>query len=169
VRKTKKRKVVGAEKLNNYAVQQAEPRDYFDDPDAGLEDDPDGDQSISDAEGNQAARRVRSVSVAERKARVKKLVPDLADLGGYSPNGVRFLQTGRQETKLVTLIESAWPNAEKQAIMSKAAYNYATTKHADELETCESSCSVRKYYYSSYCSHEFPCGIHGGHRQDGTC
>jgi hypothetical protein len=115
---------------------------------------------MSDAEGNQVARRARSVSAAERKIRVKKSVPDPTDLGGYTPIGMRILQTGRHETKMVTLIENAWPNLELQGKMSKAAYNYASTKHADELENCESSCFIRKYYYSLYCSHEFPHGVH---------
>jgi hypothetical protein len=120
--------------LNAYAVKHAETRDYFDDEDAGLEEDGD-----STGEGDQRMNLFRGTSTTDRKTRVKKEEPDPADLGSYTPVSQRALQSGRHEIKLFTMIENAWPSVEAQGKAAIAAYNYAATKHAEELEACEHS------------------------------
>jgi hypothetical protein len=120
--------------LNVYAAKQAETRDYFDDEDAGLEED-----GESTGEGDQRVNLLRGTSATDRKTRVKKEEADAADLGNYTPISQRALQSGRHEIKLFTMIENAWPNVEAQGKAAIAAYNYAATKHAEELEACEYS------------------------------
>lgn len=81
----------------------------------------------------------RGMSATDRKTRVKKEEPDPVDLGSYTPVSQRALQSGRHEIKLFTMIENAWPTVEAQGKAARAAYNYAATKHAEELEACEHS------------------------------
>lgn len=130
----KMRKLADAAKLNIYAKQQANQRDFF------------------DSDGDDASVGGRDISIDDesrlpistrggRKVRTTKLEPEAEDLGKYSARAQRVLQGGREETKLFTLTDEAWPSDDIRRKAAMKAHTYAVTRYAKEAEECESSIS----------------------------
>lgn len=144
IQQRKMRKITDAAKLNIYAERQAEQRDFFDASDGDNAPADGGDLSMEEFPHGPSYPPRRMIPAAgERKIRTTKLKPDAEDLGNYSARAQRVLQGGREETKIFTLTDNAWPTDEDQRTAAIKAHNYALAWYAEDAEACKCLPTIR--------------------------